>query len=94
MYVFSASATASRDQHGLKAGADAPFIVYIDFKDLFGAESLCKAFLLREGFRDIRIEKRQWLTPEKCNDPAIQAADKGLKEALQTGFALQLYSEH
>lgn len=93
MYVFSASATATKAFDGIALGDQAPFIVYIDFKDLFGAESLCKIFILREGFKDVRIEKRQWLTPEKCEDPRILGADKGLREALKTGFALQLFSE-
>ncbi|MBR9910376.1 MAG: hypothetical protein GYB33_08515 [Gammaproteobacteria bacterium] len=93
MYVFSASATATRAHDGIAVGQSAPFIVYINFLDLFGAEALCKLLVMREGFRDVEIEKRQWLTPEKCQDPRIQAADKGLREALKTGFAIQLFSE-
>ncbi|MAZ87696.1 MAG: hypothetical protein CL693_08620 [Cellvibrionaceae bacterium] len=93
MYVFSASATATKSFDDINIGDKAPFIVYIDFKDLFGAETLCKVLVMREGFKDIEIEKRQWLTPEKCQDPKIQQADKGLREALKAGFAIQLFSE-
>ncbi|NIB44004.1 hypothetical protein HBA55_30660 [Pseudomaricurvus alkylphenolicus] len=93
MYVFSASAIATKDFDDLKAGDKALFIVYINFKDLFGAETLCKVLTMREGFKDVEIEKRQWLTPEKVQDERIQAADKGLREALQTGFAIQMFSE-
>ncbi len=93
MYVFSASATANRAFDGIEPGEQAPFIVYINFQDLFWAETLCKVLVMREGFTDVVIEKRQWLTPEKCQDPRIQAADKGLREALKTGFAIQLFSE-
>ena len=93
MYVFSASATAIKDIDDIKAGDNALFIVYIDFKDLFGAETLCKVLVMREGFKEIVIDKRQWLTPEKCQDKRIQAADKSLKNALKTGFAIQLFNE-
>ncbi len=93
MYVFSASATATKAFDDIEIGDTSPFIVYIDFKDLFGAETLCKILIMREGFKDIEIEKRQWLTPEKCQDPKILQADKGLREALKAGFAIQLFSE-
>lgn len=93
MYVFAASATATRTHQDLVEGRRAPFIVYIDFKDLFGAEALCKLLVMREGFKDVEIEKLQWLTAEKCQDKRIQAADKGLREALQSGYAIQLFSE-
>ena len=93
MYVFSASAVATKAFDDIEVGDKSPFIVYVDFKDLFGAETLCKVLVMREGFKEVEIEKRQWLTPEKCQDPKIQAADKGLREALKTGFAIQLFSE-
>jgi len=93
MYVFSAAANASRDHADIKTGEQGLFIVYIDFKDLFGAETLCKVLIMREGFTDVEIEKRQWLTPEKCQDKRILDADKSLKEALDSGFAIQLFSE-
>lgn len=93
MYVFSASAIATKAFDDIAIGDKSPFIVYIDFKDLFGAETLCKVLIMKEGFKDIEIEKRQWLTPEKCQDPKILQADKGLREALKTGFAIQLFSQ-
>ncbi|WP_439135044.1 hypothetical protein [Pseudomaricurvus sp.] len=93
MYVFSATAEATKAFDGIEPGQKAPFIVYINFKDLFGAETLCKVLVMREGFKDVVIEKRQWLTPEKCQDQRILDADKGLREALQAGFAIQLFNE-
>ena len=93
MYVFSASATATKNIAHLQSGEQGLFIVYIDFKDLFGAENLCKLRIMREGFREVVIEKRQWLTPEKCHDPRIQASDQALREALQSGWAIQLFEE-
>ncbi|GAB3110496.1 hypothetical protein G8770_20825 [Aestuariicella hydrocarbonica] len=93
MYVFSASAVATKALDGIEPGQKAPFIVYINFLDLFGAETLCKILIMREGFKEVEIEKRQLLTPEKCKDPKILNADKGLREALKTGFAIQLFSE-
>lgn len=93
MYVFAASAIATRSHDGFAVGDKAPFIVYIDFKDLYGAEALCKLFVTRTGFRDVTIENRRWLKPEKCKDRRILAADKGLREALRKGFAIQLFSE-
>lgn len=93
MYVFSASAVATKPFDDIKVGDTALFIVYIDFKDLFGAETLCKVLVMREGFKTVEIDKRQWLTAEKCQNAKIQAADKSLREALKTGFAIQLFSE-
>lgn len=93
MYVFSASATATKPFDDIAIDDNALFIIYVDFKDLFGAEALCKILVMREGFKDVIIDKRQWLTPEKCQNAKIQAADKNLCEALKTGFAIQLFSE-
>ena len=93
MYVFSATAIATKAVDHLQPGDRGLFIVYIDFKDLFGAENLCKLMVMRQGFKDVEIEKRQWLTPEKCQDPRFQQADKALCEALQTGWAIQLFEE-
>lgn len=93
MYVFAASAIATKAVDDFAIGDSAPFIVYINFKDLYGAEALCKLFIMREGFKDVLIEKRQLITAEKLADKRIIDADKGLKEALSKGYAIQLFSE-
>jgi hypothetical protein len=48
---------------------------------------------MREGFKDVVIEKRQLITADKLADKRIVEADKGLKEALNKGYAIQLFSE-
>ncbi len=92
MFVFSVSATTTKAIDGFNIGDKAPFIVYINFKDLFGAETLCKLLVMREGFKDVVIEKRQMISEEKLKDDRIIQADKGLKEAQKSGFAIQLFS--
>jgi hypothetical protein len=92
MFVFSVSAKATKAIDEFAEGDIAPFIVYINFKDLHGAEALCKLFVMREGFKEVTIEKRQMISEEKLADQRIVDADKGLKEALKTGYALQLFS--
>lgn len=92
MYAFSVTATAQKEIDDYQVGDQALFIVYIHFKDLFGAEALCKLFLMREGFGDVVIEKRQPIGEDKLQDPRIVQADKALAEALSQGYALQLFS--
>lgn len=93
MYAFSANGKANSDREGMKAGDSALFIAHINFIDLFGAETLCKILLMREGFTDIEIEKRQWITPENRENPKILKADKGMSEALSKGYHIQLFTE-
>lgn len=92
MFVFSVSAKTTKPIDDFAEGDTAPLIVYINFKDLLGAETLCKLFVMREGFKEVSIEKRQMISDEKLADTRIVDADKGLKEALKTGYALQLFS--
>ena len=89
MYLFSINATLSKDQGEFKAGEECPFIAYINFVDLFGAEQLAKLYLLKEGFRDATIIKRRFLKLEgqSHDDPQI-------REALQKGYCLQVFSAH
>lgn len=64
MYIFSADAKARKDfDQDVKAGQKVPFIVYIHYADLFGAEQLCKIYLMRAGFTDINIHKRKAVEP-------------------------------
>ena len=93
MYAFSVNGKATRDHGSIKVDDTALFIVHINFIDLFGAETLCKVLLMREGFTDIAIEKRQWITPENRENPAILKADKGMSEALEKGYHIQMFAE-
>lgn len=92
MFLFSCNATCKKAQQGLKAGEQAPFIVYIHYKDLFGAEHLCKLYLLQAGFNEINIEKRKQLNPAQAIDLAEH--DKEVAEALKHGFCLRLFESH
>lgn len=92
MYAFSVSGTARKDLEHTKAGDTVPFIVYINFKDLFGAEQLCKVYLMRAGFTDIKIEKRKGMERLAKNARAV-AADKWLKEAVDRGYSIQMFDE-
>lgn len=94
MYVFQATATAKRAMEGLKAGQKAPFIVYINFPDLFGAEQLCKLYLLKSGFMEPVIEKRKLLAGKYLEDPIAIAADKAMSDAMKTGYHIQLFESH
>ena len=79
MYIFSADATARKDiDEDVKAGKTVPFIVYINFTDLFGAEQLCKIYLMRAGFTDINISKRKGVPASLLEAKRVVAADKAL----------------
>lgn len=93
MYIFSANGTARDDRHGFKQGQRAPFIVYINFIDLFGAEQLCKVYLMRAGFTDITIDKRKRVDDKLLKDERVVQADKALREALEAGYMIQLFDE-
>jgi hypothetical protein len=60
MYIFSVNARAKKSFDDLKEGQLVPFIVYINFVDLYGAEQLCKIYLMRAGFMDVDIENENW----------------------------------
>ncbi len=92
MYVFSVTGTARKPQPHIQVGQKVPFIVYINFKDLFGAEQLCKVYLMKAGFTDITIEKRKGIERLAKNAKAV-AADKWLKEAVDRGYSIQMFDE-
>ena len=94
MYIFSVNATAKKDMDDIQAGETMPFIVYINFKDLFGAEQLCKLYLMNAGFTDITIGKRKYLTEDQWRDKPMAQQDKALREALETGYCVQLFEAH
>ncbi|MGN0921275.1 MAG: hypothetical protein ACI4NJ_06075 [Cellvibrio sp.] len=94
MFIFSANGRAKKDIDDIKEGQSVPFIVYINFVDLFGAEHLCKLFLMRSGFGDIEIEKRKMVPSSLLADPRVIAADDALSEAVKTGYYIQVFDEH
>lgn len=94
MYIFSANAKTRRDIEGFAADSEVPFIVYISFKDLLGAEQLCKLYLMKEGFYDISIENRKLITEKYLGNKKLVAHDKPLREAIKTGYYIQLFEAH
>ncbi len=94
MYVFSVNATTAKDFDAFHTGDEVPFIVYINFKDLFGAEQLCHLYLLQQGFNKPVIEKRKLIDKKFLQNPKLVEADKALKEALDSGYSIQIFSAH
>ena len=94
MYVFSANAKTRRAIPGFAADEEAPFIVYINFKDLFGAERLCELYLMKEGFYDVQIEKRKQIGDAYLANESLVKADKSLHEAVTSGYSIQLFEAH
>jgi hypothetical protein len=93
MYIFSVNATASKARDDIAVGQKMAFIVYIHFLDLFGAEQLCKLYLMRAGFADIEIEKRKLVPSSLVQDPRVVMADKAMAEAIKTGYMIQMFDE-
>ena len=93
MYIFSVNAKAKKARDGVKEGQVVPFIVYINFVDLFGAEQLCKVYLMRAGFTEIDIEKKKLVPSTLTNDPRVVAADKAMSEAINSGYMIQMFDE-
>lgn len=89
MFLFSMNACSRQDQGEFKKDEEVPFIVYIDFKDLFGAEQLATLFVMREGFRDVKVLKRRQIKVDGAmkKDPQIQ-------EAITKGYCVQAFSAH
>ena len=94
MYVFSVNARTPKALEGFDKGAEVPFIIYINFKDLFGAEHLCHAYLKQQGFERPSIEKRKLIEEKFLVDQKLIDADPALKEALNTGYSIQIFSTH
>ena len=92
MYLFSCTATAKKVLPGINIGDKKPFIVYIHFADLLGAEHLCKLYLMVEGFHQIQIEKRKQLATEQVI--GLQEHDEDIREALKTGFQIRMFESH
>lgn len=93
MYIFSVNGRAKKAMDDIPEGHMVPFIVYINFKDLFGAEQLCKIYLMRAGFTEIDIENRKLVPSNLTSDPRVVAADKAMAEALKDGYMIQMFDE-
>lgn len=94
MYIFSVNASTPNAFEGFAKGAEVPFIIYINFKDLFGAEQLCKAYLAQQGFERPVIEKRKLIEDKFLQNQKLIDADPALSEALKSGYSIQIYSAH
>lgn len=91
MFIFSVTAKAKSAIEGFAQGASAPFIVYIDFQDLMGAEYLARYYVTKEGFYDITIDKRRQLERDKLAE--FSKKNQQIKEALKTGYTIQLFDK-
>ena len=94
MYVFSVNARTPKAFEDFAKGDEVPFILYINFKDLFGAEQLCQLYLKQQGFERPSIEKRKLIEEKFLVDQKLVDADPALKEALTTGYPIQIFSAH
>ncbi len=94
MYVFSANARTPKAFDDFSKGAEVPFIVYINFRDLYGAEQLCQLYLTQQGFDKPAIEKRKLIEDKFLCDSKLIDADPALKEALNSGYSIQVFSSH
>jgi hypothetical protein len=93
MYIFSATGVAKKPLEDVEIGQSVPFIVYINFKDLFGARKLCQIYLMNAGFGDIKIENMKEVSPTLLQDVRVLAADKALSDAVQHGYHVQMFDE-
>lgn len=91
MYIFSVTATAIRDTDDAKTGETRLFIVYINFTELFGAQSLVRAYLIRAGYSSIAFEDQKHLNNDQLSDHAKVAGNPMIVEALREGYAVQLF---
>jgi len=94
MYIFSVTATARKDTADAKQGEQRPFIVYINFADLFGAQALVQAYLLNAGYGQVQFDDQKHIDPSKLNEHAKVAANQQLSDALTHGYSVQLFESH
>ena len=94
MYVFSINARTPKPFEDFPKGSEIPFIVYINFKDLYGAELLCNSYLQQQGFEKVAIKKRKLIEPKFLQNQKLIDADPALNEALKTGYSIQVFSSH
>ena len=91
MFVFSVTAKAKSDIDGFERVESAPFIFYIDFQDLVGAEYLARYYVTKEGFYEVTVDKRRQLERDKL--AGFAKKNKQVKEALKTGYVIQLFDK-
>ena len=89
MFVFSCSAETKVDREDLKQGERAPFMVYINYADLFGAEQLGQMYLMREGFTNIEMEKRKFI--QAATVEKLKFKEKDIQEAMKDGFFIRMF---
>lgn len=94
MYIFSANAIAKKSSEDFQENESVPFIVYINFKDLFGAEQLCKVYLMQAGFTQIEIKKRKLITEQWMQEQTSLGKDPAFSAALSEGYFLQAFDTH
>lgn len=94
MYVFAVNANTPKAFDDFAAGDEVPFMVYINFKDLTGAELLCRFYVEHAGFESITIEKRKMIAEHFLVNKKLTDADPKMKEALETGYSIQVFSAH
>lgn len=94
MYVFSVNANTPQAFDDFKAGDEVPFMVYVNFKDLTGAELLCKFYVEQAGFKGAKIDKRKMIADQFLSDPKLINADPNMKDAFETGYAIQVFNAH
>lgn len=94
MYVFSTNAKTTKAFDDFSAGDEVPFIVYINFKDMYGAEQLCHLYLTHSGFTDVVIKKRKLIEERFLNNQKLVDADTSLREAINTGYSIQVFNAH
>lgn len=93
MFVFSVNAKARNDRAGVPEGSQVAFMVYVNYLDRFGAEQLCKVYLLRAGFKDVLIEQVKSLPPQSLKDENLLRADPSIKEALESGYKIRMFED-
>ncbi len=89
MFVFSCSAETKVDREDIKQGERAPFMVYINYADLFGAEQLCQMYLMREGFTNIELEKRKYI--QAATVEKLKFKEKDVQVAVKEGFFVRMF---
>lgn len=94
MYVFAVNAKTPKAFDDFVPGDVVPFMVYINFKDLTGAELLCQFYVEQSGFESVKIEKRKMIADQFLSEQKLIDADPHMKEAIETGYAIQVFSAH
>lgn len=94
MFVFSVNAITPEPFDDYKRGDEVPFIVYLNFLDLYGAEQLCRLYMNQQGFSAVKIEKRKMIEAKFLQNKKLINADPNMKEAIETGYAIQVFAAH